>query len=179
MDFDRSPEQDLLVSSVRTLLRRKAGPERARALYHDGAFDDELLTAMADSELLDLARSEGAGPLEAALVVEEVAAALGTVHVGARLLVAPFVLPGQIPARIALVDASSPGPVRFGCHADVAIVVTDSGARVVELVPGSEQRVESIFGYPMGHIDPSRGTTYLAARRRSPDDGGRWPWRWR
>jgi alkylation response protein AidB-like acyl-CoA dehydrogenase len=159
MDFDLTDDQQLLIESVRTLLGRRAGPDRARrmALHHN--HDDELLVALDDAGFLDIATNADSGPLEAALVVEEIAGALGTIHAGARMLVAPFVLAGDFPNRITLVDDQARGPIRYLHQAEAAIMVRGDDARLVEVVPGSTTHVESIFGYPMGAIEASPGPT--------------------
>src|SRR5205807_546361 len=95
---------------------------------------------------------------EAALVVEAASRAAGRAHVGARALVAPFLMGGDTRAHVALADARAGGPVRFGQHADVILVADGEVARAVE--PADPQPVESPFGYPYATVDLSGGRSF-------------------
>jgi alkylation response protein AidB-like acyl-CoA dehydrogenase len=157
MNLDLDSDQQLVIESVRTLLRRHAGPARARDLDLRHQYDDDLLRALREADLLDLVTADGAGPLEAALVVEEIAAGLGNVYAGARMLVAPFVLTGDVPDRIALVDEAFPGPARFAHQADLVIAIDKAEAKVLSGIDARAKECETIFLYPMGRIDTSGG----------------------
>jgi alkylation response protein AidB-like acyl-CoA dehydrogenase len=155
MDFTLSAEQQDLVDSVETLLARHAGPGRAREVRAAGGFDRELMDALSEGGFLDLA-AEGAGPLEAVLVVEAVARFGGCVPAAASALVLPAIGEGQPPGVVALVPAPSATGVRLTRYAEVAdlFVVDDLlvAAADVEVTP-----VNSIFGFPFGSVSV-RGT---------------------
>jgi alkylation response protein AidB-like acyl-CoA dehydrogenase len=154
MDYELTPDQKALSAGVASVLARQAGPERARAVRD--RHDDELLQTLLEGGYLDLANDPDAGPLEAALVTEDTARALGAVHIGARSLVAPAVLDGPVPARVALADAAHPGPVRFGGDADVVLVLDGPDVRVLEEV--------SATPVPTGYVLPYARVELLGGR---------------
>jgi alkylation response protein AidB-like acyl-CoA dehydrogenase len=156
VDLTLTADQAAMLEAVGTLLDRHAGPVRARELGEDG-HDDVLLSALADAGFLDLWSDAGAGPLEAALVVEAVARALGRVNVGARALVAPAVLDGPAPGEVALAVAGTPAPVRFAAHAPVLLVLDGEVARVVEDAAPRARPVPGRFEYPFAHVDTDGG----------------------
>jgi alkylation response protein AidB-like acyl-CoA dehydrogenase len=143
MDFALSPEQQELTSAVATLLTRYAGPQRARALESEGAHDDALMQALVDAGFCDL-EEDGAGPLEAVLVTEAVAAAAGRVLIGPRALVGPALLQPPLPPVICLQTEEEEAPLRFGAQAGLVIGcdgdrvwTVDPQTAIVEPVAGS------------------------------------------
>ncbi|MEU7813895.1 acyl-CoA dehydrogenase family protein [Pseudonocardia sp. NPDC049154] len=162
MDYVPSPDQKATLEVVESLLGRQAGPARARELRD--RHDDTLLAALEQAGFLDLALDPNAGPLDAALVTEAAARALAAVHVGARALVAPQVLDGPVPPRIALADAANPGPIRFGTDADVVLVLDGPDVRVVE--PAEAERVETGYVLPYARVDLSGGRVLPGAGPR-------------
>ena len=156
MDFDLSEEQAALSSSLQVLLRRHAGPERARELGSAG-YDEDLESALAHAGFLSLATEEGAGPLEATLVVEAVAGALGSVSIGAQALAGPAL--GAIDAPRPLVFASSDPsiPVRFGAQAASALVLRDGEAWCAPVARDLSKPITG-EGYPLAYVYLERGT---------------------
>lgn len=161
MDFELSDDQRAILEAVDGLLARHAGPERAVELAAKAEYDHVLETALAEAGFLELAWGEETGPLEAALVVEEIACAGGTVAAGAAALVAPALLEGPVPGPVALALAGGRGPVRFGAHARTLLVLDrERGeARRIPLSAGDAQAVSSSFGYPMGRVPTDGGTS--------------------
>jgi hypothetical protein len=155
MDFEPSAEQSAILESAGQLLAQHAGPARAIALAQKGEYDYALDAALGDAGYADAALGDGTGPLEAALLVEAIAKAGGTVASAAALLVAPMVAGRSLPGPIALVTPIDDGPVRFGAHARTLLVADADEARVVELAPGSSAPVRSNFGFPLGRIPAS------------------------
>lgn len=156
MDFEPNEEQRAIDEAVDALLERHAGVARAAELGVRGAYDHELAKELAASGFLATADAEGAGPLEAARVVEAVARAAGVVSAAAEALVAPAWLGRAVAGPVALVDAQCPGPVRYGAVARTCLVLDGSHARVIEVADGSVETVSSWYGYPFGRVDPSR-----------------------
>lgn len=150
MDFELADDQREILAAVDALLARHAGAARAIALARDGAYDEPLDAALAEAGFCDIARGEGTGPLEAALVVEAVARAAGLCAIGAGALVAPAVLREPTPGPIAL--AAAPGPVRYAAHARRLLVQGGTEARLVSLEGKGCAPVASNFGYPMGAV---------------------------
>lgn len=159
MDLELDEVQEAVVASVRTILDRKAGAERARHLGAAG-YDDELAEALHGAGFLDLATSPDAGPLAAALVVEEVSRSAGSVDIGSLALVAPLVLGDDRPARVALTTPFSTGAVRFASGADAVLVVGDREATLHPIAQVGLEPVESVYGYPFARVE-------------LPADGGR------
>lgn len=79
MDFDFDTEQDDLRDAVRSLLERAYGDteRRRKATAHDPGFDEKVWARLAEMGLLGLPFAEehggtGAGPVEVAIVAEEI-----------------------------------------------------------------------------------------------------------
>jgi alkylation response protein AidB-like acyl-CoA dehydrogenase len=153
MDFGLDPDQSLLEQSARVLLERAAGPARARSLHQTGRCDRELLQALAGAGMLDLFADPEAGPLEAALVTEWSAAAAAYAPVGARCLVAPSVMTGDIPPAIGLVESGGDQIVRWGHDLDALIVLTGDDARVLGPSQFTATQLPSRFAYPLATIE--------------------------
>jgi len=154
VDFEASEDQAAILEAVGALLDQRAGPGRAAALAAKGAYDDALEAALAETGFLDLARGDETGPLEAALLVEEVARAAGLAAVGAAALVAPGVTATELAGPVALAEAATTAPVRFAPQARTLLVADRGAARAVALQPGDVEPVPSNFGYPMGRVRP-------------------------
>lgn len=153
MDFTLDQEQQGIVDAVTTLLDRQAGPERARAIGVAG-HDDALLHSLAEAGFLDLATEPTIGPLGAVLVAELASHHHARANVAVRTLVGSMLLGTDAPARLAVMDASRPGPVRFGQHADAVLILDGDEAHLATVTSASP--VESPYGYPFAHIDTTR-----------------------
>jgi alkylation response protein AidB-like acyl-CoA dehydrogenase len=152
MDFELSDDQRAIVDAVEQLLARHAGPARAIALQAKGALDADLERALRDAGFGEVGRSEGTGPLEAALVVEAVARAAGAVPIAAEALVAPGATDRALAPPVALVDARAAGPARFAAQARSLLVLDGDRARVLEPGPGEVEPVPTVYGYPLGQV---------------------------
>jgi alkylation response protein AidB-like acyl-CoA dehydrogenase len=159
MDFELSEEQRAILQSVGTLLDRRAGPERARALAKARAYDLALEEELHAAGFLDLARTEGTGALEAALVLEAIAKRAGLVAFGAAALVAPSVTRKHLAAPIALALASEHenAPVRYGAFAKTLLIADGDTVRVRTLETGDATPAPSVFGYPLAHVPRDGG----------------------
>lgn len=153
MDYELDGDQRALLKSVGSILERLGGAPRAREV--GSTIDRELNAALKNAGLFELANDPDAGPLMAALVVEAVAKGAGSVDIGARALVAPALLNGEIPDVVALADARSAAPVRYGAEADAVLVLDGHLARLV--APKVIEEVASPFG-PFARLDLSGGT---------------------
>jgi alkylation response protein AidB-like acyl-CoA dehydrogenase len=151
MRFVLDDDQAALVDAVRALTARHAGASRARAL--GGAtprYDTELDAAIDEAGFYAVIGDERAGPLEAALVVEEVARAGGVVSAGGRGLVHPAVVGEPAPGPVALTVADYGGPVRFALPGTRLVIVGDGDeARALTLGDGDVEPVDARFGYPV------------------------------
>jgi alkylation response protein AidB-like acyl-CoA dehydrogenase len=161
MDLEFSDVQSALVDSLHSLVERHAGPDRARHVLLSGQCDRDLMRALGAAGFLDLISSDGAGPLEAEIVVEEVARAAGVAPVGVRSLVVPMLLEQPVPEIVAICEAAEAGPVRFAAAADLIIVLDGDTAGVLRPEPGEIAPVESPYGAAMGYV-PDRPADRLA-----------------
>ena len=100
------PQRDVLAAEVGP--RRELDDRLGAACEHaHEAHDDALMQALVDAGFCDL-EENGAGPLEAVLVTEAVAAAAGRVLIGPRALVAPALLERPLPPVICLLASGWP-----------------------------------------------------------------------
>jgi alkylation response protein AidB-like acyl-CoA dehydrogenase len=164
VDFELSDDQRAVVEAVDALLARHAGPARAIELAGKGAYDAALDAALAEAGFAELAFGEETGALEAALAVERVARAAGTVAFAAGALVAPLVAGRALPGPVALGQAADAGPIRFAPAARTLLVLDGDVVRVTPLAAGDVAPVRSNFGYPAGRVSE-------AARRRGESLG--------
>ncbi len=160
MDYELNDDQRAILAAVAMLLDKHAGPARAIELQAAGDYDFALDAAIRDAGFADVARSQGTGALEAALVAESVAQAAGVVSFAAAALVAAGAVEEELPGPISLTTSEHRGPIRFCAHARTLLVLDrcrpasepqlQRRAWVVALEPGDSQPVASNFGYPMG-----------------------------
>jgi alkylation response protein AidB-like acyl-CoA dehydrogenase len=153
VDFQRNADQQAIVEAVEALLAQQAGAARAVALHPKAEYDVALERALAEAGFSGIAREEGTGPLEAAMVVEAVSRAAGVVSVGASSLVLPALTQAAPEGPIALVRRGAAGPVRYAAHARTALVLDGDTARIATLAPAAARPVRSTFGYPMGAFE--------------------------
>ncbi|MCU1458749.1 MAG: acyl-CoA dehydrogenase domain protein [Actinomycetia bacterium] len=155
MDFEPTTEQRGVLDALTTLLARHAGTARARTGAGQG-YDADLDRALREAGFLSLFGAEGAGPLEAELVVEQVARHLGSVTIGANALVGPALGIEADRGPIALV-ANPAVPIRYGAEAEIALVVQGDEAWYYTLQPDVVTVVESPYGVPLARLAPRDG----------------------
>ncbi|MDB5434557.1 MAG: Butyryl-CoA dehydrogenase [Phenylobacterium sp.] len=157
MDMQLNETQQAIYESCARLFERRAGPARARELRKAEDFDRLLLTDMGEGGFLDLFGEPDGGPLAAALITEWAAQAAGLAPVGARSLIAPSVMPGELPLVVAVADQSNLGAVRYAAQADVLIVLDGDEARLARRGEFTATTVRSKFGYPMAKVTEAGG----------------------
>lgn len=165
MDLRLDDIQQEIQRSCERLFATHAGPERARALRADNGMDQALLAEMGEGGFLDLFGDEATGPLTAALVTEWAAEAAALAPIGARMLVAPAVIDGDIAPVVAVADAGARDVVRFGAEADLLILIDGDDAFAAPRGAFEAETVKSKFGYPMARIGAVDG------RRLAPGAG--------
>ncbi len=151
MDFRLDDDQRAVLDAVDTLLGRHAGPDRLHALGGaEPAYDHELHKHLESAGFLDVADHGGPDRLDAALVQEAIAQALGSVASGFRLLVAPSI-PVSLRGPVAVIGDGHRGPARFAADTDAIVVIGASDVRVVREVPALD-RPASKLGWPVGDV---------------------------
>lgn len=156
MKFTTTPEQTDVLDVTASLFAQHAGADRARIVGTAG-HDDELLDRLSTGGYLDVALTDGYGPVTAALVAEQASTSLACANLSARLLIAPTLLGENSPDKVALAQHGSIAPVRFGSSCDVLLVVDGDEARAIENPTFTP--VESFYGYPFADCDTAGGTS--------------------
>ncbi len=152
MDFEPNADQQAILEAVAGLLSQHAGAKRAIELNRKSEYDTALDAALAAAGFQAVALAEGAGLLEAALVVEAVAKAGGVVGIGAAAIVAPGLTGETLPGPIALARAGETGPVRFAAQARTLLVDAGAEARRIPLAAGDALPIASNFMLPIGRL---------------------------
>ena len=171
MNFDLSEDQASVLSGLEQLLSAQPAIGGAPVVYTYAA---ELDRALADSGFLDIAREDGFGLLDAALIVERVARLDRVVETAASALIGPL-LPIPIGTRpIALLSGSGGGAARFLPMAQVLVILRGDDAMLLTVDPASVEPVESLLAYPYGRLrSPAGGEETVLA------DGAAIRRRWR
>ena len=109
MDFDYDTEQNDLRDAVRALLERAYGEieQRRKVTANDPGFDEKLWARLAEMGLLGLPFAEehggtGAGPVEVAIVAEEIGRVLAPEPFVEVVVLAGGLVDGETTARVAL-----------------------------------------------------------------------------
>ena len=170
MDFTLSADQQAVVDAVGTILARQAGADRARALGPAG-HDDALLDAFDNGGFLDVWRDDTVGALGAVLLAQAASRHHARANLAVRVVVAPALLDGELPRRVAVTSRASRGPVRYGQFADTVLIL-DGDEAVVAAVAAS-RAVDSPYGFPYAYVDTT------GERRLGPGSGARLEAWWR
>lgn len=148
MNLQPNADQKALIDAVEQIIAKP------RELPRDGAFfaySEALDEAVRGGGFLDVAREDGMGPLEAALVVETASRSPFALETAGSALVAPMVMGRTVEGPVALMHDVGQA-ARFLPMAKHAFVL--NGARAVLLnLDGLERvAVESLVAYPMGRL---------------------------
>lgn len=145
MDLSYNEEQQLLISTVRSMAARYRDPPLAHRRSHS-YYAADFAAELESSGYLDAASTPGMGPLEAVLVIEEACAATGAVEVGASALVRPHLIP-ELHGPVALISDISKAQ-RFLKQARTALVHFGNDVAVLDMTQHEVVEVESVFAYP-------------------------------
>ena len=156
MDFEPNEDQRAILEAVGGLLAQHAGAKRAIELNRGSEHDGALEAALDGAGFLGVALADGAGLLEAALVVEAVAKAGGVVAIGAAAIVAPGLARAVLPGPVALARAGDAAPVRFAAQARTLLVDAGDEALRVSLAAGDAEPIATNFMLPLGRLRESR-----------------------
>lgn len=151
MDFALTEEQAALIAALQDILADHAElPQSDRLRSH--CFDQKLQRLLEENGYLSAGRDMG--PLEAALIVMEVARLATVVEVGASALVAPRVLPQEeIATPIALLTGRDLSRAQRNLPvARTAMIDLGDDVVVVSVEAANVAPVASILGYPYGRF---------------------------
>jgi alkylation response protein AidB-like acyl-CoA dehydrogenase len=150
MNFGLTEDQSSILAGLDQLLASQAPPAPTEPVF--AAYSTELDQALMEAGFLDIAREDGFGPLEAALVVERLARLPCAVEAGASALIAPAL---SLPAGtrpIALVTGDPAGAARFLPMAQALLVDRGDDALLIHVDPANVEPVETLFAYPYGRL---------------------------
>lgn len=157
MNYELNGDQAGILAGLDQLLAAHAevASGEAENYFHGARLD----AALAEAGFLDIARIDGFGPLDAALVVERLARLPQVVEAGASALIAPL-LPSEPGIRpLALVSGEANRPARFLPVAKQLLVLRDDDALLVSLDGSTIEPVESLMAYPYGKLTSIDGLT--------------------
>lgn len=155
MNFGLSEDQASVVNEVERML--EGLPLQAHTEPVVAPYSDTLDAALAGAGFLDIAREDGFGALDAALLTERVARSQHIVEVAASALVAPALGLTAGTRPVALAVGSPTRPARFLPKARV--LLADLGDRVlaIDVDPARVRPADSLFAYPYGRLDSLDG----------------------
>ena len=173
MDLELTDEQRMISEGIRTILERMAGPDRCRVLLEEGAYDTALEKVLWDQGYLGMFSDPDAGPLEAVLMVEQVAKALGTVATGALAVVAPALGIPELrgPVGLSRTPPRDDAPVRFATAPGFLVMPVEGEAFLCE-IDGAQQ-------LPMSWSYPAARVTIGSRRSLGPGSADRMMAWWR
>jgi alkylation response protein AidB-like acyl-CoA dehydrogenase len=151
VDLELTDGQRMLRDALGTIMERMAGPDRCRVVLAENGYDSALESALADQGYLGMLSDPEAGPLEAVLMVEQVAQALGTVAIGALAVVAPALRAPLLRGPVGIsVRRAEDAPVRFAASPGSLLVVEHGEAFVCDVVAASP--VATSWSYPAAQV---------------------------
>jgi alkylation response protein AidB-like acyl-CoA dehydrogenase len=180
MNFELNEDQAALIDGISGLMSRHLeGPKDGNVsasvhAHYSAALDRDL----AEAGFFGIAREEGFGPLDAVLLVEQAYRSLSSVEVAASAIIAPQLLPADIPRPVAVARADELArPIRFLNVARTLIVDNGDEALVLDLAGVDVDLTPGIFGFTYGafRTRPDLG----AARRLGSGSGARLRLWWR
>jgi len=155
MKFALTDDQASVLNEVERMLDGLALPAHTEPVV--APYSDTLDAALAGSGFLDIAREDGFGTLDAALMVERLARSPHIVEAGASAIVAPAIGLEAGLRPVALVAGDPTGPARFLPRAQVLVADLGDHALAIEVDPARVQPVDSLFAYGYGRLDSLDG----------------------
>jgi alkylation response protein AidB-like acyl-CoA dehydrogenase len=150
MNFGLTEDQASILAGLDQLLASQAPDAPTDPVF--AAYSAELDGALSAAGFLDIAREDGFGPLEAAMIVERLARLPTAVEAGASALMGPL-LPLPAGTRpVALVEGDARRAARFLPMAQVLVVDRGNDALLIRVDPANVEPVETLFAYPYGRL---------------------------
>lgn len=149
MDFELKESQSVVMDAVLSMVE----PFRALPPGACGYFEPspELDAQLAENGFFQIASFEGCGPLDAALLVYELARLPVLIEASATMFVAPQLGLADLPRPIALADDRH-GSIRNLPGARSLILVEDGEARIASLDGVEIATNTSVLAYPYGRL---------------------------
>jgi hypothetical protein len=180
MDYALNGDQIALVDGISSLMDRyleqpKDGNVAASVHFH---YSDGLDRDLSSGGFFGIAREEGFGALEAALLVEQVYRSPSVIEVAASSIIAPQLLPDDIPRPIAVVRAADlKRPIRFLGVAKSLLVDLGDDVAVVDLAGAKIEKHNGMYAYPYALF--AQAPDLVKARRLGAGSGRKLRLWWR
>jgi len=161
MNFSLNEDQTSLLTGLDQLLAAEAPPAPTEPVFTEYAHG--LDAVLSESGFLDIAREDGFGLLDAALIVERLARLPQTVEAASTAIIAPALglEPGLRP--VALTSGNPLRAARYLPMAKMLIVDRGDDALILSVDPARVAPVETLFAYPYGRlteVDEGAGTVF-------------------
>jgi alkylation response protein AidB-like acyl-CoA dehydrogenase len=155
MNFGLTDDQSGVLTGLEQLLSgQPTDPPTTPVVF---SYSDDLDRALGESGFLDIAREDGFGPLDAALIVERLVRLPHAVEAATSAIVAPAL---EIPAGlrpIALTAGHPTKPARFLPMAKLLLVDEGDRASMITIDRANVEPVETLFAYPYGRLKSTKG----------------------
>lgn len=170
MKYALTEDQASVLAGLDQLLAGLGASMPVEPLVYSYAAD--LDAALAESGFLDIAREEGFGALDAALIVERLARLPHVVEAAASAIVAPAL---DLPAGtrpVAMLTGDAAKPARFLPMAQALLVDRGDHVAILKVEADNVETVETLFAYPYGKLKSVEAATQIgtgdaaALRRR-------------
>ena len=159
MDFELNEDQTSILDGLEQLI---GSLDVTPPLHGDiASWSRALDDAVAEAGFLGIAREEGFGLLDAALIVERLARLGISCEAAASAIVAPGLIADPALRPVALAG-SVDAPARFLPMARALLVDQGDDALLVEVTPDAVEPIETLFAYPYGRL---KNPASLSSRR--------------
>ena len=157
MNYSLTDDQASVLDGLEQLLASESPPMGTEP--HIYSYLPALDATLAEAGFLDIAREEGFGPIDAALVVERLARLPHVIEAGASAIVAPAFDIERGVRPVALVSGDGGKAARFLPMARVLLVDRGDSAVAIEVDPANVETIETLFAYPYGKLKSLDGVT--------------------
>jgi alkylation response protein AidB-like acyl-CoA dehydrogenase len=152
MDLTPNDTQRQALDAVDRILQRNGDFSHNRKHVEQTLYDERLHGDLTNAGFFDLALTEGAGPLDAALVVERIAESAAVLASAATALVFPMVIGENAPGPVALSNGQG-SPFRLGQFAKTVLILEGERASRLDVRPGDVDVVDNDrTGWPLGRL---------------------------
>jgi len=150
MNLGLTEDQASILSGLDQLIAGEAPEAPTEPVF--SAYSTRLDQALASAGFLDIAREDGFGVLEAAMVTERVSQLPVVVEVAASSIIAPGLSIAAGTRPIALVQGDGSRAARFLPMAQLLLVDRGDDALAIRVDPDNVEPVDTIFAYPYGKL---------------------------
>ena len=150
MNYGLTEDQASVLTGLEQLLagEKTAAPVEPVTMSYSDAID----SALVESGFLDIAREEGFGVLDAALIVERLARLPHVVEAAATAIIAPALSLPPDAHPIALASGSPSQAARFLPKARTLLVDRGDDAVMIKVDPANVEPIETLLAYPYGRL---------------------------